>query len=160
MRERRQGTVIFIGSMRSEAPSPFSSLYSASKAAIRSFAQCLRMEVEEYGIKVCVIAPIFIRTRLSQELLMRTGSPYAAAVDRVRASSGATDRRRRSRRGRRAHGPFDPARAQAAAALFLRAFRAPAGLSHPAPAAQRGRGHHGAKIQPQRLTEAGARRSR
>ena len=72
--------------MRSEAPSPFSSLYSASKAAIRSFAQCLRMEVEEYGIKVCVIAPIFIRTRLSQELLMRTGSPYAAAVDRVRAS--------------------------------------------------------------------------
>ncbi len=86
MRERRRGTVIFIGSMRGEAPSPFSSLYSASKAAIRSFAQCLRMEVEEYGIKVCVVAPIFIRTGLGQEMLMTPGSPYAAAMARVRAS--------------------------------------------------------------------------
>ncbi len=86
MRERRQGTVIFIGSMRSEAPSPFSSLYSASKAAIRAFAECLRMEVAEYGIKVCVVAPTFIRTGLGQTLVMKPDSPYAAAVARVGAS--------------------------------------------------------------------------
>jgi NAD(P)-dependent dehydrogenase (short-subunit alcohol dehydrogenase family) len=86
MRERRRGTVMFIGSMRSEVPSPFSSLYSASKAAVRSFAQCLRMEVRSYGIRVCVVAPLYIRTSLGQEMVMNPGSPYAAAVGRVKAS--------------------------------------------------------------------------
>ena len=89
MRERGKGTVIFIGSMRSEAPSPFSSIYSASKAALRSFAQSLRMEVKEYGIHVCVVAPLYIRTSLGQEMMMTPGSPYAAAVQRVKASRDA-----------------------------------------------------------------------
>ena len=86
MRERRRGVIVFIGSIRSEAPSPFSSLYSAAKAAVRSFAQTLRMEVAEYGVRVAVVAPWHIRTTLPQEILLRKGSPYADAVRRVKAN--------------------------------------------------------------------------
>jgi short-subunit dehydrogenase len=86
MRKRGQGAVIFIGSMRSEAPTPFSSFYSASKAALRSFSECLRMEVEQYGIAVSLIAPYLIRTTLPQEKQFGATSPYAEAVRRVKES--------------------------------------------------------------------------
>jgi short-subunit dehydrogenase len=86
MRKRGQGAVIFIGSMRSEAPTPFSSFYSASKAALRSFSECLRMEVREYGITVSLVAPFYIRTTLPQEKLLAARSSYAAAVRRVKES--------------------------------------------------------------------------
>jgi short-subunit dehydrogenase len=86
MRERRRGLVVFVGSIRSEAPSPFSSIYSAAKAAIRSFAQTLRMEVAEYGVRVAVVAPWHIRTTLPQEMLLRAGSPYTEALRRVKAN--------------------------------------------------------------------------
>ncbi len=86
MRKRGQGAVIFIGSMRSEAPTPFSSLYSASKAALRSFSECLRMEVREYGITVSIVAPFYIRTTLPQERQLAARSPYAAAMRRVKES--------------------------------------------------------------------------
>ena len=84
MRARRGGTVIFISSMRGEAPSPFSSLYSSSKAALRSFAECLRMELRAFGVKVAVIAPWHIRTTLPQERMILAKSPYAAALKRVK----------------------------------------------------------------------------
>ena len=86
MRKRGQGAVIFIGSMRSEAPTPFSSFYSATKAALRSFSECLRMEVKEYGITVALVAPIYIRTTLPQEKQLAARSPYTAAVRRVKES--------------------------------------------------------------------------
>jgi short-subunit dehydrogenase len=86
MRARGHGTIVFIGSMRSEAPSPFSSLYSASKAAVRSFAECLRMEVRGFGVRVSTVAPWHIRTTLSQEKLVAPRSPYAEAVRRVKES--------------------------------------------------------------------------
>jgi len=84
MRARRCGTVIFIGSMRGEAPSPFSSIYSSSKAALRSLAECMRMEVKPFGLTVSVIAPWHIRTTLPQERFMAAKSPYANTVKRVK----------------------------------------------------------------------------
>ena len=84
MRRREGGRLIYIGSMRAEGPSPFSSFYSAAKAALRSFAECLRMEVRRYGLRVSVIAPWHIRTALALEKLHSDASPYAAAVNRVR----------------------------------------------------------------------------
>jgi short-subunit dehydrogenase len=86
MRVRRRGVIVFVGSIRSEAPSPFSSIYSAAKAAVRSYAESLRMEVAEYGVRVAVVAPWHIRTSLQQEMLIRRGSPYAGALRRVKAN--------------------------------------------------------------------------
>jgi len=84
MRERRSGMILFIGSIRSEAPSPFSSLYSAGKAALRSFAECLRIELAGTGVRVAVIAPWYVRTSLPQELIMKKKSSYAEAVRSVK----------------------------------------------------------------------------
>jgi short-subunit dehydrogenase len=84
MRARGTGAVIFIGSMASEFPRAFSSFYAASKAALRAFAECLRMEVREYGIRVSVVAPFFIATTFPQERQVKKGSPYAEAVGRVK----------------------------------------------------------------------------
>jgi short-subunit dehydrogenase len=86
MRKRGQGAVIFIGSMKSEAPTPFSSFYSATKAALRSFSECLRMEVKEYGVTAALVAPFYIHTTLPQEKQFAARSPYAAAVRRVKES--------------------------------------------------------------------------
>jgi short-subunit dehydrogenase len=54
--------------------------YSATKAALRSFAQCLRLEVKGYGVKVAVVAPWHIRTTLPQEEQVESGSPYAETL--------------------------------------------------------------------------------
>ncbi len=84
MRARRRGTVIFIGSMAGEAPRAFSSFYAASKAAVRAFAECLRMEVRAFGIRVAVVAPFFISTTIAQERQGAKRSAYAQAVQRVK----------------------------------------------------------------------------
>jgi short-subunit dehydrogenase len=76
--------ILFIGSIRSEAPSPFSSIYSASKAAIKSFAECLRLELLGTGVRVSVVVPWHIRTGLPQPLLTGKKSPYAEALKSVR----------------------------------------------------------------------------
>jgi short-subunit dehydrogenase len=80
MRRRGAGAIVFIGSMRGEAPSPLAGSYSATKAALRSFAQCLRLEVKGYGVKVAVVAPWHIRTTLPQEEQVESGSPYAETL--------------------------------------------------------------------------------
>ncbi len=84
MRRNHRGMILFIGSIRSEAPTPFSGLYAAGKAAARSFAECLRMEVAGHGIAVSVLAPWYVRTTLPQELIIRAGSPYSEAMRRVK----------------------------------------------------------------------------
>jgi len=84
MRLRRAGTVIFLGSMASEFPRPFTAFYSASKAALKALAEALRMEVRSAGIRVAVIAPFNIATTFKQEDQTRRGSPYAGAVARVK----------------------------------------------------------------------------
>ena len=84
MRGRGNGAVIFIGSMASEAPRAFSSFYAASKGALRSFSECLRMEVSGYGVRVALVAPWSIATTIQQDDQMKKSSPYAAAVQRVK----------------------------------------------------------------------------
>ena len=84
MRARGTGAVIFIGSMGSEVPRPFTSFYGASKAALRAFSEALRMEVRSFGIRVALVAPSFIATTFPQENQTRRGSVYEAAVGRVK----------------------------------------------------------------------------
>jgi short-subunit dehydrogenase len=90
MRARGRGAVISIGSMAGEGPRAFSAFYAASKAALRAFSDCLRMEVRGYGIRVAIVAPWSIATTIQQENQMKKTSPYAEAVRRVKR---ARDRR-------------------------------------------------------------------
>jgi NAD(P)-dependent dehydrogenase (short-subunit alcohol dehydrogenase family) len=85
MRGRGRGTIVFVGSIRGEVATPFSSAYAASKAAARLFAESMGMEVRGYGVRVCVVSPWYVRTTLPQELIRQHGSPYSEALARVKA---------------------------------------------------------------------------
>lgn len=68
-KQRRRGTLINLASVASDAAMPFTSAYSASKAAIRTFSDCLRMELhldKGHDIKVCTVMPAAIDTPLFQ----------------------------------------------------------------------------------------------
>lgn len=57
MIERKSGLIINISSIAAKKVYLKSSVYSASKAGLNAFADCLREEVREYGIKVVNILP-------------------------------------------------------------------------------------------------------
>lgn len=65
MRERRYGRIVMVGSMIGSFPIPFRSSYGASKAAIKAFADAMRLEVRPYGIEVCTVEPGSINTGIS-----------------------------------------------------------------------------------------------
>ncbi|MED6290139.1 Dehydrogenase/reductase SDR member 7C-A [Characodon lateralis] len=60
MLSRRSGQVILVNSIQGRLAVPFRSSYAASKHAAQAFFDCLRAEVEEYGIVVSTISHTFI----------------------------------------------------------------------------------------------------
>ena len=82
MRERRSGGIVNISSMGGKIYEPFGSWYHATKFAVEGMSDCLRLELEPYGIRVIVIEPGGIRSewgRISHDnLLAHSGDgPYA-----------------------------------------------------------------------------------
>ena len=57
LRERGGGLCIIIGSVAGVFPIPFQSHYSASKAALDSYAAALRMELRNFGVCVSLVLP-------------------------------------------------------------------------------------------------------
>ncbi|XP_047199724.1 dehydrogenase/reductase SDR family member 7C-B isoform X1 [Hippoglossus stenolepis] len=60
MISRRTGHLLLINSIQGKLAVPFRSTYAASKHAVQAFFDCLRAEVEEYGISVSTINHTFI----------------------------------------------------------------------------------------------------
>jgi short-subunit dehydrogenase len=60
--KKTQGIIINISSIEAIKNSKYSALYSASKAGLRHFSQCLFEEVRKDGIKVCSINPDITNT--------------------------------------------------------------------------------------------------
>jgi len=65
MRARRRGTLVGIGSVAGIRGLPGSEAYCASKAAVLSYCESLRVELKRTGVKVVTIAPGFVRTPLT-----------------------------------------------------------------------------------------------
>lgn len=57
MMQRRSGTVINIGSIASYTSQPFWSAYSASKSAMMSLTDAMRVELKPFGIRVVYCSP-------------------------------------------------------------------------------------------------------
>jgi len=57
MIDRGTGLCIMIGSVAGVFPIPYQSHYSASKAALDSYAMALRMELSKYGVQVSLVLP-------------------------------------------------------------------------------------------------------
>ena len=62
MKKKKKGTLIFINSVAGKKAYPFSSAYVASKFALRGFADSIREELREFGIKVMSVFPGAIDT--------------------------------------------------------------------------------------------------
>lgn len=85
MVRRRSGHIVVISSVQGKIAIPYRSAYAASKHATQAYFDCLRSEVERYGIPVTVISPGYIRTNLSLNAVTGDGSKYGV-LDKTTAT--------------------------------------------------------------------------
>ena len=78
MREQGSGTVINIGSMASVFPIPFQAMYSAVKSALLVMTQALRLELEPFGVRACVVEPGDTRTGFTDKRVFTKKSAATA----------------------------------------------------------------------------------
>lgn len=91
MRAQKSGTIINISSIGGKIFTPLGSWYHATKHALEGWSDCLRMEVEQFGIDVVIIEPGAIKTEfidvMNQPMLDRSANgPYEAlakAIDKA-----------------------------------------------------------------------------
>ncbi|AWP18740.1 putative dehydrogenase/reductase SDR family member 7B [Scophthalmus maximus] len=76
MVRQRSGHIVVISSVQGKIAIPHRSAYAASKHATQAYFDCLRAEIERYGIPVSVISPGYIRTNLSLNAVSGDGSKY------------------------------------------------------------------------------------
>lgn len=72
-REQGDGTLINVSSMLGEGGSPYVSAYVTSKFGINGLSMCLRQELKDTDIDVCVVMPASIDTPLFQQAANYTG---------------------------------------------------------------------------------------
>uniref|UniRef100_A0A3P8TYR8 Dehydrogenase/reductase (SDR family) member 7Ca n=1 Tax=Amphiprion percula TaxID=161767 RepID=A0A3P8TYR8_AMPPE len=73
MISRRSGHLLLVNSIQGKIAVPFRTAYAASKHAVQAFFDCLRAEVEEYGISVSTINHTFISRSASEASQEKTG---------------------------------------------------------------------------------------
>lgn len=69
MRARRSGMIVNVGSIAGKMTLPWFTLYSASKYAIGSFTDGLRMELKRDGIHAMTVCPGYVNTRFQANIL-------------------------------------------------------------------------------------------
>jgi len=82
MRRQGAGRIINMGSLAGLMAVPYLGIYSASKHALEGYSEALAGEVREFGIRVALIEPGFIRTALDSSAVV--GSRRLPAYDGVR----------------------------------------------------------------------------
>jgi uncharacterized oxidoreductase len=65
---RNKGTLINVSSALAFVPLPAAPIYSATKAAIHSYTQSLRFQLEETGVEVIELMPPAVRTDMTAKL--------------------------------------------------------------------------------------------
>ena len=80
LKRRGGGDIVFIGSEAALWGGRRGAVYSASKAALRGFAQALREECGRANVRVCVINPGMVRTAFFDELAFQPGPDLTHAI--------------------------------------------------------------------------------
>lgn len=85
MRERGRGSIVMVGSMAGSFPTPYRSVYSAAKSALRTFADSLRGEVAQFGVAVTTVEPGVIATGIEtrRARISDDTSPYRVGFESV-----------------------------------------------------------------------------
>uniref|UniRef100_A0A8C6TDI7 Dehydrogenase/reductase SDR family member 7B n=1 Tax=Neogobius melanostomus TaxID=47308 RepID=A0A8C6TDI7_9GOBI len=84
MIQRRSGHIVVISSVQGKIAIPCRSAYAASKHATQAYFDCLRAEIDQYGIPVTVISPGYIRTNLRS--MQSLGMLYVSVLDKTTAA--------------------------------------------------------------------------
>jgi NADP-dependent 3-hydroxy acid dehydrogenase YdfG len=69
MVSQNRGHILFTGSVAAHRPTANTALYSATKAALHAFADGLRLDLHGTGVRVTVLAPGRVETRLYDDAL-------------------------------------------------------------------------------------------
>jgi len=69
MRQQHSGAIVNVGSIAGKVTLPWFTLYSASKFAIGSLTDGLRMELRSFGIHTMTVCPGYVKTRFQQNVL-------------------------------------------------------------------------------------------
>jgi len=95
---KKNGKIVIIASATALFPLPFKAYYCASKAAVDSFAQSLRMELSKTDIQVTSICPGDVKTNFSQnrEKDYETNERYGNSVESSTKPTEKTEKRRMS----------------------------------------------------------------
>lgn len=95
---KQRGKIIIIASATALFPLPFKTYYCASKAAVDSFAQGLRMELSKTKIQVTSICPGDVRTNFSENRvkIYDTNERYGKSIDLSTRPTEKTEKRRMS----------------------------------------------------------------
>lgn len=79
MRARGAGRLVLVSSLAARVPLPYQAMYSASKAALSSYAEALRLELVPFGIHVSCIEPGNFRTGFTGSRRRAAGWTAASA---------------------------------------------------------------------------------
>ena len=90
MRSAGAGRIVNVSSVAGKIAIPFASPYCSSKHALEAISDCLRVEVEPFGVQVVVVEPGPIdtdfgaRARASVEKLIGRPGPYAKVYEQAK----------------------------------------------------------------------------
>jgi len=84
-----KGTVINVSSALAFVPLPSAPIYCATKAAVRSYTQSLRFQLEETGVEVIDVMPPAVKTDLTAELAEEGGVALMTTDELIKKSFAA-----------------------------------------------------------------------
>jgi decaprenylphospho-beta-D-erythro-pentofuranosid-2-ulose 2-reductase len=90
LREQGHGTLVVLSSVAAERPRASNAIYGAAKAGLDALAQGLGDSVAGSGVRVLVVRPGFVKTRMTAGL---KPPPFATTPDAVAAATSRALRR-------------------------------------------------------------------
>lgn len=96
MRERGSGKILNVSSVGGRMTLPFFGVYNATKYAVESLSDAMRMELKPFGIDVVLIEPGIIATNFGDVSMSHvatyTDSPFRGALERADEVQELTDK--------------------------------------------------------------------
>jgi len=88
MRQEMSGTIINVSSMGGKMYTPFGAWYHATKYALEGWSDCLRLELNQFNIKVVIMEPGMTQTEFGDVMLeplkqRSKGGAYEASVAKL-----------------------------------------------------------------------------